>query len=56
MRAGQIFNGVPVIGGQLIIHEDANGVRDTDGRGFSAARHLDTKPKLALPVKLGLAA
>src|SRR5437016_5767680 len=46
VRAGQIFNGVPVIGGQLIIHEDANGVRDTDGRGFSAARHLDTKSKL----------
>ena len=37
---------MPVIGGQLIIHEDANGVRETDGRGFSAARHVDTKPKL----------
>src|SRR6266404_7692698 len=47
VRVGQVFNGVPVIGGQLIIHEDANGVRDdTDGRGFSAARHVDTKPKL----------
>src|ERR1051326_3491338 len=46
VRVGQVFNGVPVIGGQLIIHEDANGVRDTDGRGFSAARHVDTKPTL----------
>src|SRR5437870_13466174 len=46
VRVGQIFNGVPVIGGQLIIHEDANGVRETDERGFSAARHVDTKPKL----------
>ena len=46
VRVGQVFNGVPVIGGQLIIHEDANGVRETDGRGFSAARHVDTKPTL----------
>src|SRR5438876_5164399 len=47
VRVGQVFNGVPVIGGQLIIHEDANGVRDdTDGHGFSAARHVDTKPRL----------
>jgi len=46
VRVGQVFNGVPVIGGQLIIHEDANGFRETDGRGFSAARHVDTKPKL----------
>src|SRR6266568_1063836 len=46
VRVGQVFNGVPVIGGQLIIHEDANGVRDTDGRGFGAARHVDTKPSL----------
>src|SRR6266568_2758049 len=47
VRVGQVFNGVPVIGGQLIIHEDASGVRDdTDGRGFSAARHVDTKPKV----------
>jgi thermolysin len=46
VRVGQVFNGVPVIGGQLIIHEDANGVRETDGRGFSAARHVDTNPKL----------
>src|SRR5438876_3206274 len=46
VRVGQVFNGVPVIGGQLIIHEDANGVRDTDGRGFGAARHVDTKPRL----------
>ena len=46
VRVGQVFNGVPVIGGQLIIHEDANGVRETDGRGFNAARHVDTNPKL----------
>src|SRR5437660_7604661 len=43
VRVGQIFNGVPVIGGQLIIHEDANGVREVDGRGFSAGRQVDTK-------------
>src|SRR3989442_11951911 len=24
VRVGQVFNGVPVVGGQLIIHEDAN--------------------------------
>jgi len=46
VRVGQIFNGVPVIGGQLIIHEDANGVREVDGRGFSAGRQVDTKPTI----------
>ena len=46
VRVGQVFNGVPVIGGQLIIHEDANGVRETDGRGFGAARAVNTKPNL----------
>src|SRR5437660_8447304 len=43
VRVGQVFNGVPVIGGQLIIHEDDNGVREVDGRGFSAGRQVDTK-------------
>ena len=46
VRVGQVFNGVPVVGGQLIIHEDATDVRETNGRGFSAARHVETKPKL----------
>src|SRR5438552_15461184 len=46
VRVGQVFNGVPVVGGQLIIHEDATDVRETNGRGFSAARHVETKAKL----------
>src|SRR6266446_65616 len=46
VRVGQVFNGVPVVGGQLIIHEDAADVRETNGRGFSAARHVETKAKL----------
>lgn len=42
----QVFNDVPVFGGQLITSLDARMLRDVNGRIFKDAREVDTTPKM----------
>ncbi|HWT03608.1 MAG TPA: M4 family metallopeptidase [Pyrinomonadaceae bacterium] len=46
LRLDQVFNGVPVFGGQLVTHSDASTVRNVNGRVFKEARGVNTKPKI----------
>lgn len=47
VRLDQIFRGVPVYGGQLIVHMDASSVRDlVSGRIYGSIRGVNTKPRI----------
>lgn len=47
VRLDQVFRGVPVFGGQLILHMDADSVRDlVSGRIHAGARGADITPKI----------
>lgn len=47
VRLDQMFQGVPVFGGQLIVHMDANSVRDlVSGRVYGSVRGVNTKPHI----------
>jgi Zn-dependent metalloprotease len=47
VRLEQVFRGVPVFGSQLIVHMDANSVRDlVSGRIYGGVRSVDTKPRI----------
>jgi thermolysin len=47
VRLDQIFQGVPVFGSQLIIHMDANSVRDlVSDRVYKSVRGVNTKPRI----------
>lgn len=47
LRLDQVFNGVPVFGGQLVTHSDSSLVRHVNGRIFKEARGVNTKPKIS---------
>jgi thermolysin len=47
VRLDQVFRGVPVYGGQLIVQLDAASARRAFGRVYKEARQLDTTPKLS---------
>ena len=47
VRLDQVFRGVPVFGGQLIVHMDANSVRElVSGRIYGGVRGVDTTPRI----------
>lgn len=46
VRLDQVWNGVPVFGGQLVANLDARVLRDVNGRIFEDARRVDTTPRL----------
>lgn len=46
VRLDQVYNGVPVFGGQLITHLDAKLMRDVNGRVYEQARKVNTFPTL----------
>jgi Zn-dependent metalloprotease len=47
VRLDQIFRGVPVYGGQLIVHMDASSVRDlVSGRIYGSVRGVNTTPRI----------
>jgi thermolysin len=46
VRMDQVFRGVPVFGGQLIVQLDAASARGAFGRVYKEARQLDTTPRL----------
>lgn len=47
VRLDQVYNGVPVFGGQLVSHLDASSVREVGGRIYKEARFVNTTPKLS---------
>jgi thermolysin len=47
VRLDQVFRGVPVYGGQLIVHMDASSVRDlVSGRIYGSVRGVNTTPRI----------
>lgn len=46
VRLDQVWNGVPVFGGQLVTNLDARVLRGVNGRIFKDARKVDTTPKI----------
>ena len=47
VRLEQVFRGVPVYGGQLIVHMDASSVRDlVSGRIYGSVRGVNTTPQI----------
>lgn len=47
VRLDQVFRGVPVFGGQLILHMDAQAVRDfVSGRIYGGVRSVKTTPRI----------
>ena len=47
VRLDQVHRGVPVFGGQLITHMDADSVREfVGGRVYASARRVDTTPRI----------
>jgi len=47
VRLDQVFQGVPVFGGQLLIHMDEKSVRDlVSGRVYGSVRGVNTKPRI----------
>lgn len=46
VRMNQVFNGIPVFGGQLITHLDGEVVKQISGRTFKEARDVSTKPRI----------
>lgn len=48
VRLNQVHQGVPVFGGQLVTHVNADSVRDfVSGRVYESARQVDTAPALS---------
>lgn len=47
VRLNQVFRGVPVFGGQLILHMDAHTVRElVSGRIYGGVRSVNTSPRI----------
>ena len=46
VRMNQVFNGIPVFGGQLITHLDGEVVKEISGQTFKEAREVSTKPRI----------